>query len=170
MDLLNQNKFLKWLVIILALLNLGTLSVMWIGKPAATLPPPPPSHGARDNMVGFLRNELKLNDEQVEEFSKLRDKHFLSAKKISREMHELKKSLMDNVFKNEPINKDSIATLIGKKQTQLELLTYNHFMELKEVCGKEQIHKLKKMLGGFFKDRELPPKSLRKRPPPPNRN
>jgi protein CpxP len=169
MDLIKQNKTLTWLVVSLIVVNIAIVSFMWFNRPGETLlpPPPPPKHRAPSDMVKFLRNELNLNKNQVEKFNELREQHFTTIDSLGKAMHSIKKQLMDNVFLDEKINADSLAEQIGILQAEIEIETYDHFIELKEVCGKEQAEKLKKILHGFFLDREVKRPPLGDPPPPP---
>ena len=168
MDLIKRNKTLTVLVIILIIMNASVLSIIWLNSPNETLlPPPPPKHRSPGDMVKFLKKELRLSDEQVSAFIQLRQKHFMEVNKIGQEMHGLKKQLMENIFTSNEINADSLSSEIGQLQSKLELITYKHFNELKKVCGEEQAIKLRKLLGGFFRDREVKKPPLGDPPPPP---
>lgn len=171
MDLIKRNKTLTWLVVILIIVNVAVISFMWLNRPGESLlpPPPPPQNRSAGDLVKFLRNELNLNERQVKEFNELRRNHFTAVSTHAKEMHQLKKSLMDNVFLGKEINADSLSKQIGRLQAKIELETYNHFNDLKEVCGKEQVEKLRKILGGFFRDREVTKTPLGDPPPPPLR-
>ena len=77
--------------------------------------------------------------------------------------------MMDEIFNDEPdtIKAMQIADLIGKKQTELERITFKHFSDLKELCGKEQLDKLRGLMDEFY--RRNPPERHETQPPPHDR-
>ena len=76
--------------------------------------------------------------------------------------------MMDNVFKinGKNIDADSLAGEIGQKQAKIELMTYNHFQQLKKICDKEQAKKLKSLFEGQI-DKERRNIPFLGTPPPP---
>jgi hypothetical protein len=69
---------------------------------------------------------------------------------------------MEELFKEIPDTSLTckLAQQIGELQTEIEVITFNHFMDLKQLCGKDQQDKLHTLLDEFYR---------RNRPPGPDR-
>jgi hypothetical protein len=65
---LHKNKLLTWLVLLLVVINIGSMIFIWIGKPKHENPP----HGSPKE---FLSRELKFDEKQQVQFDKLVDEH-----------------------------------------------------------------------------------------------
>ena len=71
MNYFYKSRFLLFLILILALLNLGTLTFMWLSRP-----PMPGRQGGRSENAGkFLVEQVGFNAEQQEKYARLREAH-----------------------------------------------------------------------------------------------
>ena len=152
MDILAKNRVLVWSVGILIFLNLSCLSMLWfrdIHRPAH-VPPPPMDH---DGTAQFLKNQLDLSDSQFNEYLRLRDGHFSETQAIEQKMKILRQDLISELFKDPPDQEAAaeIINSIGASQASLERLTFNHFLDLKKLCGPEQADTLNKMVHSLFR-------------------
>ena len=95
-------------------------------------------------MHQFIRDELNLTDEQFSQFQEINSKNMQESHKIAIDLNELRIEMMNELAKKNPNqNKlDFIASEIGNLHYELKKLTIKHFLELKEVCNKEQQDKL----------------------------
>ena len=129
----SKNKLLTWLVILLLIANAATIAMFWLGKPKR---PPAPQGSAID----FLIKELNLDAKQQEQYKKLADEHRQAAEKIRQQVKEAKDSLFDLI--KDPAVSDSVkqarAAIAGKKIEQIDLLTLNHFQQVRQLCNTEQ--------------------------------
>jgi len=167
MDFLSEKKYMKWIIVILILLNLATISFLWInrlkgpGNRELIIPDKPP----KEKLAEFLTAELELTESQATKITSLREDHFKSVDKILQKIHANKKNLMDNLFEGtETTEMASLLTKkIGELQSELELLTFNHFLEMKQILGPNQKDNLKELIGGFFRNH---PQNSKGRPHP----
>jgi Spy/CpxP family protein refolding chaperone len=123
-----------------------------------------PDHKQHRNVQNFLRNELNLSEEQLQQFKNLRKQHFEQSRFIMHEIRELKKEMMNELFESTPDTSklEQLANEIGKRQTELGKLTSNHFLDLKSVCQVHQRRKLRALLHEFFgppQHRVTPPRN-----------
>ena len=140
MEWLNKNSFLKWLVIVLLAFNLLSLAFIWFDifnrrEPAREMKPGPPP-----NNDIFLQKELKLTNEQAQKFEEKRKEFFSSSDRLFTKMNMLQNELTKHLL-NQDYNLsyvDSVANQIGKTQTSLEELRFNHFKDLLTICTPEQ--------------------------------
>ena len=138
-----KNNILLISLIVMVVINIVTISSIWLrpGKERiedvrierVILNDPPPGGDRLAEMIGFRR-------EQAEKFEELKRAHHREAGRI---LHELKQKKQDLILKvtKEPANHEEViksAEEIGTKQKELELLTFNHFKDIRELCDEGQ--------------------------------
>jgi hypothetical protein len=156
MNYFSDTRFYKWLVLILVILNIATLSFLWISNNTHS--------GCRqhehsdkfkermhDRNDRFLKKELELNEEQIQLFTDMRQSHFNLMKTKRNEIHSLKKDLFHLVFKDAgQLKIDSLLSAIGTLQMEIEKSNFDHFKLLGEACTPEQQDKLRHVIHGVF--------------------
>jgi len=148
MDYFSKNKISVWIIVILVLLNLFTLSTIWYNQ--LRRPVRPPREEMRHHRQGLemLGQKLKLTDEQVKIFEGMRQQHFEKMKPLQEEIISVRQQLMDELSKAEPDTAlvNILIKSIGDKETVLERNRFEHFMELRSVCTPEQKEKFEILL------------------------
>jgi periplasmic protein CpxP/Spy len=159
MDILQKSKFLTFVVIGLLIINFGTLAFLFFKKPP--LPPigPPPNE-----VRGFLEQELNMNDNQKKELDKLKEEHHSRIISLQDTIKLIKDKMFDQLSL---MNVDSslvkqFASTIGEKQTAIELITFEHFRKVRNVCDDNQKQKFDKIMKDVVRMIEG-----KKFPPPP---
>ena len=162
MDIFKQNRYLILVIILLVILNLGTLIMLWIGKPQQH---GNPGDRIPDQIPRLLKNEFGFDDYQVEQFLKLRNIHRQQMMQLNREIRVIKRQMFDEVLRDnpQPMISDSLLRMSQEKQARIEQLTYQHFFELKQLCNPEQKKKLQLLIHDMFRQ---PPGGMREGPPP----
>lgn len=135
----------KWLLLLVAILlvtNIITLSIYWSMKPAER--PRNESSGDRQKRMGqFMVNELKLDKEQEAVYWQLRDTMISRQKPLMDSIRNTKKRFFDLL--KDPTPQDSVlqakADEIGALQKQLDLITFQHFQQVRALCKPEQVLK-----------------------------
>lgn len=166
MDMFSKQKFTSVVIVLLIVLNLATISTLWLKDKN---PPPPPGENQPNRGVEqLLSKELKLTEKQKTEFTKLRESHFKATRSITKEIHELKKEMMDqlNEVEFDPIAVEMLANEIGEKQAKIEEEIFNHFVDLLSVCNDDQKKKFRTLLSNFFPNPENKPPRPGGTPPP----
>jgi protein CpxP len=152
MDLFTKNRWAFISIVILIILNIFTLTLLWIYhfRQPNRLQPPFDRRAAR--VERFLEKELKLSPEQAEEFNKLRRQHFEASIAVMNEVRQLKEKMMNEVFSQTPDSATvkNLANQIGGKEAEREWLLYEHFRELRNVCTPEQRVKLEDIFRKIF--------------------
>ncbi len=168
MDIIKQNKIGKWIIILLVVLNVLMLSSIWLKDNEQRRVPPP----GRKDVVRFLQHELNLSADQVKKLAELRDEHFTATQEKLKRIMRLKKVLMESAFElgDRKSSPDSLAEEIGRLQSEIEVITFNHFQRLTEVCGKEKLPKLRELMGEIVGPPEPERPRLGTPPPPPKAN
>ncbi|MDH7463810.1 hypothetical protein QEG73_21090 [Chitinophagaceae bacterium 26-R-25] len=135
MSTLSKPVFLKWLVIVLLLINAATLAYLYIGDKKK---PGPPKKG-RD----FFEKELGLNPQQKIQHDSL---HKIYSDKQQAIFSRIK-VLKDSLYFNSNANNDSALVnyytqKIGAELGTLETESFYHFKRVRTICTPEQQLKL----------------------------
>lgn len=138
MEILTNKRFLWTIILVLLILNIASLSTIWLKTWKSRVPAPREFRRpvAKDH---FLNKQLNFTPEQQARFDELLTKHReeLDSKVI--EISSLRKELMsrmrDHEFSQES---EEIVQRIGQKQSELELINYNHFKRVMAICNDEQ--------------------------------
>jgi len=129
---MDNSKFLKTAIILLLIINLGTLSYLWIQKDGHR--PPPPEIG------NFLMHELNFINDQEKQFIQLRDEH----RNMTGELKDRSRKLHDNFFNllsENPADSAKVNLMADSMisiQKQIELSTFYHFQKVRAICTPEQ--------------------------------
>ena len=174
MDIFKQKRNLTITIIILVIINIVTITLLWIGRPEVN---ELRGKGPADNknIQKLLKDELGFSDEQTNEYLALREKQRKETRKINREMRRVKREMFDKAFEQDDNTlSDSLLNLTLEHQAQLEKAMFNHFVGLKEICNDDQKEKLKEIIHKLFApphppggDRPPPHHARGDRPPPP---
>jgi periplasmic protein CpxP/Spy len=168
MDIFKQNRNLTLVVIILVILNIVTLTFLWLGKPQN-----PPLNALVRNPIEeqnriktLLKNELRFDDKQADEYLELRKNHKQAVDKLQSEIQRIKKQMFDEALKEGAKIEisDSLLNLSQTKQAEIEHLTFQHFVKLKNLCKPDQRDRLKRLIHKLLK-----PEPEGKMPVPPQR-
>jgi periplasmic protein CpxP/Spy len=167
---MESNRFLKITIIVLVLVNISTLAFMWSGRKhhEGHMPPPHGPNGAFD----FLTHELNLDESQIKQFDALRKEHHEEAMIIqekSRKMHHRFFDLLKNMPADSLVSAQ-LADSMAMCQKQMEMLTFNHFKKVRDICKPEQQKKFDEVINEALEMMAPhPPKGPRgpEGPPPP---
>jgi protein CpxP len=166
----NGTKIWQWLVGLLVLCNIVLIVMMWL-KPHREGPP----HGgqrARERII----NELKFSEEQVNKYEPLIQEHQQAMGKLRHEGNQYRESLYTNLKTGMAGVKtaDSFEELIAGNQKRIEMVTYDHFAKVRELCTESQKLTFDKIIGdvvikmyGPGGHRPPPPGGRRHDGPPP---
>lgn len=143
MNYFTKRRLAFWGIVVLVIVNISSLATVWFQQHRRPEPPPrdmPPPPGANQ----FLKRELGLNDAQAEQFAKLQRQHFERARALQNAIGELKHELFGELSSPVPdtVKVERLADEIGARQSDLEKITFHHFLDLKNLCTVEQRKKL----------------------------
>ena len=170
MDIFTKKRFTIWTILLLVILNISTISMLWLNQNRRPGAPPPRAEARQDQRtLEFLQRELDLTDEQILQYDQLRQAHGEQTRVLINDIRRLKQEMMNEIFYDEPDTTETmeIADLIGEKQTEIEQITFNHFLDLKELCGTEKVGKLRGLVDEFFR-RNQPQRGRRRPDRPPD--
>ena len=147
---ITNNKYTKWIIGALVLLNLILLSVLFFLRPQH-------ERGERMNRNDFLKKELNLSDDQVVKFKELRKAHFQKSREEWKAIRILKNEMLDAVSAESPdtLKANLIANQIGIKEANKEKLLVQHYLKLQAECTPEQRQKLERVFKRGMSQRKL---------------
>jgi hypothetical protein len=164
----NKGAIWKWAVGLLALCNIALIITIWL-KPCQQ--PGPPRETPRD----FVIRNLKFTDEQVKSYDGLIKEHRAAMDRLRRAAMEYREQLFSNIKNNrQGFHPDSLSAAIANTQKEIELVTYRHFAQVRELCTDPQKAEFDKIIGDVIKKMNgggrpggPPPRGDRQGPPPP---
>jgi len=155
-------KILVWVIVLLVLCNIGLLLTIWLkpGKQSG----PPQGETPRD----FVIRSLKFSDDQVKKYDVLVQQHQQDMHKLRHEAMDYRQLLFANLKNGNAGDHiaDSLAQLVAGNQKAIEMVTYNHFAKVRELCTDAQKQEFDKIIGDITKMMSSGPGGHH--PPPPS--
>ena len=145
-----KNNLLTWLVVILIIANIAVITMFWLSH---NQKPPRPAGTPAE----FLTKELGLNEQQQQQLHQLANKHHMESEKIRGKIKDARDHLFDLLKQTNVTDssKQQAAASVADNLKQLELLTFEHFQQVRALCNPEQqkkfdqvINQVLQMIGG----------------------
>lgn len=93
-----------------------------------------------DKPKNIVIKTLHFDKKQIQSYENLIKNHRAQIHKNDEQMLELKKKLYQLLnTENSRVAADSIVLKMGKLQSEIELIHYNHFLDIKALCKPEQL-------------------------------
>ncbi|MBS1902929.1 MAG: periplasmic heavy metal sensor [Bacteroidetes bacterium] len=139
---MKRDTLLTIAIVVLLVLNIGTISYLFISRPHHMPPPPPPPMGERGPMMRpdeLIRSTLGLSEAQDKQYAASIETHHSAMMKLDSEF----RSAADRYFQMlrgnaSQSDKDAALAAIGKAQSGKAEATYKHFEEIRALCTSEQ--------------------------------
>lgn len=144
---MNNTRFLKIVIAVLILVNLGTLAFIWFSRPVA---------GTSDHLPpaeGFLVKELDLSGAQRSEYSRIRNDHRMMLRKLQEQDRVLHNRFFQQLFSEMPDMKmvHDLADSIAENRKKMEMLTYGHFKQVSSMLTPVQQKKFEEIFDDVLK-------------------
>ncbi len=158
---MNRKHFNQAVIIILVVLNVTTLSLLWLGRPHA----PDRAHG--EQAAAFLVKELGMTAAQQEAFSHLREFHHREMMLLQEQDRKLHDRFFESLFlpATDTLRLNLLADSIAGTRKQMEMVTYSHFGELTQLLNPAQKEKFR-MIFRKALEQVMPPREPLPPPPP----
>ena len=133
-----KSKLFNITIILLLLVNTVAVAFILLKKDKHRKPPPPQEQ--RGSAFDFLVKELKLDSNQISQYSELRGIHKNSADSILTIKRETKDSLFSLLKTNSAAdaNVQQQLNIIAQLERNLDELTFNHFKKVRALCTAQQ--------------------------------
>lgn len=129
------------------LCNIGLVITIWV-KPGHMDGP-----GRGEQPRNMVISKLKFSDEQVKQYDALIALHQDAMHRLHREAMDSRTQLfatLSNPSQNSATS-DSLAAIIAGCQKKIELVTYNHFAEVRKICTDAQKAEFDKIIADVIK-------------------
>jgi hypothetical protein len=135
---MNKQKTLTIAVVILVMMNIATLSFIWISEN--------PEHQhrrkkSRPNVERYLTHKLDLTTAQAAAFKTARGKHFEQTHDLMRSLRDDRQLLSQMLSHVDTTKQGEVMQRISEKNTELERLNFIHLQNLRLLCTDEQKQK-----------------------------
>ena len=133
---MENNRFLKIVIVALLLINIGVLSYVWMGAHNG----PHGGHLSGPDVFGYLCKELQLDDAQTKQYAALRDEHHQAMQAIQHKSHQLRDRFFDmlHVYPVDSAAIKNMSDSIAHTQEQIELVTFYHFQKVRAILRPDQ--------------------------------
>lgn len=150
---MNKTKLLSVAVIALLVLNFGILGFLFLSKKHEP-------NGRKIPSV-IVIEKLHFDENQIVEYEKIIREHKHLIRNLDDSIKETKNELYQllNEEKIDSAQKDSMYLKLANYQKQIETTHFNHFLEIKKLCKKEQLADYKNLteeLSRIFSNKPKP--------------
>lgn len=162
-------RLLIWAVVLLLICNIGLVLTLW-------LKPPQQGGPHREPPRNFVISNLGFSDEQVSKYDVLIEAHQDAMRRLRREAMTYRQTLFNGLKgnNNTAVNADSLAQRIAVNQKEIEVVTYEHFRQVRMLCTADQMPKFDAIIGDVIKRMNghggPPPRDGKHNGPPEERN
>jgi Spy/CpxP family protein refolding chaperone len=152
MDLIKQNKLIGWVIVLLVVLNLSTLTTVWILWDREGAVEKKEGTDVPVKSISLMQSELGLSPEQTKTFQDLQAIYLEKSKPLNDKIEANKLRIADEIFKASPNEKevDSLSANIGTLQSRIEVIRFEHFRDFVKVLTPEQKEKLNPILRELY--------------------
>ena len=151
---LDKNKLLVFLVTALLLLNLGTLSFLFLQNNKG---PHKKQNRPHKTPESIITKRLQLDKKQIEIYKTAIQLHRSQIKELERERRELKENLYNQLNVNDSIIENEILLSLAKNQKEIELNHLNHFKAIQSLCNEDQQDEFIELINDLGKMFNRPP-------------
>ncbi len=164
MSIFTNNRWMGIITLFLITVNIFTLVLLWSNKERKSgddkLPPP------QAQVFEFINQELNLDSLQQIAYKKLREEHQQLQRPLQDSIRQAREKFFE-LLKQSSATKEEIGLLnsnISNAEEQLNLVTFNHFQKLRQLCTTDQ----QKIFDGLIKEvlHQMAPARRPQGPPP----
>lgn len=154
MDYFTKKRLAFWGVALLVIVNISALATVWFQQHRPWRGPEPGRRESPPQRVSqFLKQELALTEAQTRQFAELQNRHFTQARATRDAIRDLKDELFRELSAAAPdtAKAERLAAAIGARQSELEKMTFYHFLALKRLGTPAQQKKLEALFGELLR-------------------
>ena len=125
---MNKNTFYIIVIIGLMASNLLLASFLLFKKP------PHPHHPHKNNPRKIIIERLHFDADQVKAYTELIDVHGNRIQEKEKVLRSAKNELYALLVTSNELRVDSLSTVIANTQKEIEIIHFNHFKDIKNIC------------------------------------
>jgi len=148
MNATNKYRILIWVIVILVATNLSTIGSFYYHQMRETKTPETKKEEQTtvpgEQRTRFFRDQLNLNDEQLEQFREINRTFNRTARTIETNLAQLREDLIKELGTQNPDSTrlDQMAIEVGNNHRELKQVTTTFYLDMKKICTAEQQAKL----------------------------
>ena len=148
MNSTNKYRILIWIIIILVATNLSTIGSFYYHRMTEAKISETKLEGQNaipgEQRTRFFRDQLKLNDEQLNQFRDINRTFNRTARGIEMKLAQLREDLITELGTQNPdsTHLNQMATEVGNNHRDLKQVTTTFYLDMKKICTAEQQAKL----------------------------
>lgn len=146
----SSNRFLKIVIVLLIIINAMVLVMHFKSQGGEKRRP----HGAQ--LKFHLIEELQMDEKQEADYSDMVERHRASMNEIKKIEEETRTKIYAELG-NSQLNRDTLFNKMADLRKEREIITFDHFMELRKILNAEQAKKFDGIIGEAVNGMEGPP-------------
>lgn len=156
----NKYRILIWIIVILVATNLSTIGSFYYHRITEAKET---KQGPQDAIPGeqrarFFRDQLNLNDEQLDQFRDINRTFNRTARGIEMNLAQLREDLIKELGTQNPDSArlNQMAIEVGNNHRELKQVTTTFYLDMKRICTAEQQAKLHEIFQSMLnKDNQI---------------
>lgn len=155
----NTYKWMVWAIVILALMNIATIVTVIYNRNKAnsevTVESARQSQSPGLSMKysgRYFRDQLGFNDDQMSRFAEFNPAFRENVRSINNELNLLRDQMLSEMAaeKCDSMKLGLLSDSIGYLHANLKKITYEYYLDIKNICDQQQQEKLKELFSGMF--------------------
>lgn len=148
-----------WAIVSLALMNITTFATILVHtgrtekSDLSRLPEQTESENSSLRYSGrYFRDHLGLTRQQMSRFTEFNPEFRRNAREINISLANLRQQMMREMTaeRSDTTKLNEISDSIGSLHARLKKISWEYYLDLKEICNKEQETRLEEMFGSMF--------------------
>lgn len=141
-------RILIWIIVILVATNLSTIGSFYYHRITESKATEVKQEDQKvipgEQRARFFRDQLNLNDEQLDQFREINRTFNRTARGIEMNLAQLREDLIAELGKQNPdsVHLDQMAIDVGNSHRKLKQVTTTFYLNMKKICTAEQQIKL----------------------------
>lgn len=148
MNATNKYRILIWVIVILVATNLSTIGSFYYHQMTEAKTPETKQEDQNaipgEQRIRFFRDQLNLNDEQIDQFREINRTFNRTARGIEMNLAQLREEMIKELGTQNPdsVHLNQIAVDVGNNHHELKQVTTTFYLDMKKICTAEQQAKL----------------------------
>lgn len=155
----NKSRWMVWAIAILAVMNIATIITVLYNKNQAGKEKVVIENNQTESETTsisysgrWFRDQLNLNSEQMARFVEFNPDFRGTVRNINMHLNLLRQKMLSGMTaeKCDTIMLNILSDSIGILHSNLKKVTYKYYIDIKNICDKQQQEKLEQLFGGMF--------------------
>jgi len=155
----NTYKWMVWVIVILALMNIATIVTVIYNRNKANSEVTVESARQSQSPVlsmkysgRYFRDQLGFNNDQMSRFAEFNPVFRENVRSINNELDLLRDQMLSEMAAEECDSGklDQLSDSIGYLHANLKKVTYKYYLDIKNICDQQQQEKLEELFSGMF--------------------